>query len=264
MTSEADRIHRLVARAAALPDVRREVEANHDDNRWWPTSITDTRLRMLVAGWSTRVSYRMIDTYAAVVATAEKLGFDALTAATDAELAALVAPIGLPTARVDYLRSLTDLLRRWDKEDLDPTAEGVDTDDLITAFAEQVHGASYKVAQCALLYARSYHCGIIPVDSGMVTRLAPALGITLPSGAIAHEDLRHLLEAAVRARPEAFRDLAAQHDHHVTIPAATAPTWWVHLVLIYFKRLYLNGPSPHLCTRRPLCRNVIDCTHVRR
>ncbi|WP_328437570.1 hypothetical protein OHA71_10615 [Streptomyces sp. NBC_00444] len=263
MTTEADRIHRLVEKAAALPDVRREVEANHDDNRWWPTSITDTRMRMLAAGWSTRVSYRMIDAYASVVAAAEALGFDTLTAATDDELTALVAPIGLPTARVYYLRSLAELVRRWDKDAVDPTTEGMNADDLIATFAEQVHGASFKVAQCAVLYARGYHCGIIPVDSGMVTRLAPVLGITPPSGPVAHEDLRHRLEAAVRSRPDDFRALADLYDHDVTIPADTAPTWWVHLVLIYFKRLYLNGPSPRLCTRRPACHNVIDCAHIR-
>ncbi len=263
MTTAATRIRLLVDKAAALPDVRGEVEANHNDNRWWPTSITDTRMRMLVAGWSTRVSYRMIDAYASVVTAAEALGFDALTAATDDEVAAFVAPIGLPTTRVAYLRSLTDLVRRWDKDAIDPTAEDVDTDDLIATFAEQVHGASFKVAQCALLYARGYHCGIIPVDSGMVTRLAPALDITLPSGPRAHEVLRNRLEATVRAQPDAFRALADRHGHDVTIPASTAPTWWVHLVLIYFKRLYLNGPSPRLCTRRPVCPDVVDCAHVR-
>ncbi|MEU6573622.1 hypothetical protein [Streptomyces sp. NPDC046805] len=264
MTTGADRILRLVDTAAALPGVRREVEANHDDNRWWPTSISDTRMRMLVAGWSTRVSYRMIDTYATVVTNANALGFDALADATDREVAGLVRPIGLTTARVDYLRSLTDLVRRWNKDAIDPTAGGVGTDELIATFAEQVHGASFKVAQCALLYARGYHCGIIPVDSGMVTRLAPALGIALPSGPSAHEELRHRLEAAVRIRPGDFRTLADRHHHGVTIPADTAPTWWVHLVLIYFKRLFLNGPSRRLCTRRPLCAGAIDCTHVHR
>ena len=58
---------RLVGRAAALPDVRAAVEANHDDNRWWPASVPDWRVRMTVAGWSTRVSYAMVSTYAGVV-----------------------------------------------------------------------------------------------------------------------------------------------------------------------------------------------------
>jgi endonuclease III len=258
---EVRRVHRLIARAAGLPDVRAEVEANHDENRWWPTSISDPRVRMLAAGWSTRVSYRMVETYARVITSADARGFDSLVAATDAELAALVRPIGLPQTRIDYLRSLAELLRGWEKEGTDPTAESADCDALVLDFAARVRGASYKVAQCALLTARGYHCGIIPVDSGMVTKLAPALGIALPSGAVAHERLRHVLEAAAHARSAEFRSLVTNNEYRVTIPDGVEPTWWVHLVLIYFKRLYLNGPAPQLCRRRPVCTKVVDCAH---
>ncbi|MEV6981739.1 hypothetical protein AB0M95_10850 [Sphaerisporangium sp. NPDC051017] len=258
---EIGRVHRLVARAAGLPDVQTEVEANHDENRWWPTSITDPRVRMLAAGWSTRVSYRMVETYAQVIRSAEAQGFDKLLAETDAELAKLVRPLGLPKTRIDYLRSLAELLRSWDKEGIDPTSPSASSDELIRDFAGRVRGASYKVAQCALVTARGYHCGIIPVDSGMVTELAPALGIALPSGAVAHERMRHVLEAAVHARATDIRSLVAEHEHKVAIPNDAAPTWWVHLVLIYFKRLYLNGPSPRLCRNRPLCTKAVDCTH---
>lgn len=45
---------RFVQRVATLPEVRAAVEANHDDNKWWPTSVEDPRTRMLVAGCSTR------------------------------------------------------------------------------------------------------------------------------------------------------------------------------------------------------------------
>jgi hypothetical protein len=256
------RIFRLVDRAAALSEVRHEVEANHDNNRWWPVSITDTRIRMLAAGWSTRVSYRMIDTYARVIAVADATGFDALAGGTDAELAELVAPLGLARTRIDYFRSLTDLLDRWAKDDTDPLAPDGDHSALIQRFAEEVRGASYKVAQCALLYARGYHCGIIPVDSGMVTKLGPALGIKLPSGPVAHEHLRHLLEGAAQARAEDFRRLIGQHEYAVAVPSDALPTWWAHLVLIYFKRLFLNRPSDRLCQRRPVCATVIDCDHA--
>ncbi|MFJ7423466.1 hypothetical protein ACIQXD_33395 [Streptomyces uncialis] len=258
------RVHRLVARAASLPDVRAEVEANHDENRWWPTSIRDPRVRMLAAGWSSRVSYRMVTTYSQVIATADDRGFDGLVASTDTELASLVRPIGLPQARTEYARSLAELLQNWEKEGIDPTAEPADLDALILDFATRVRGASYKVAQCALLTARGYHCGIIPVDSGMVTKLAPVLGITLPSGAVAHERMRHLLEAVVHARSAEFRSLITANEHQVTIPDGAEPTWWVHLVLIYFKRLYLNGPSPQLCRRRPICSKAVGCAHLTR
>ncbi|MFB7940429.1 hypothetical protein [Streptomyces sp. NPDC056049] len=262
---EVRRVHRLVARAAGLPDVRAEVEANHDENRWWPTTIGDPRVRMLAAGWSTRVSYRMVKTYAGVITSAEARGFDDLVASTDAEMASLVRPLGLPQTRIDYVRSLADLLQSWEKEGVDPTtAEAADLDALIFDFATRVKGASYKVAQCALLTARGYHCGIIPVDSGMVSKLAPFLGITLPSGAVAHERMRHVLEAVVHARSAEFRALITANEYQVTVPEGVEPTWWVHLVLIYFKRLYLNGPSPQLCRRRPACPKAVGCAHPTR
>ncbi|MFD4922332.1 hypothetical protein ACFWNE_13610 [Streptomyces goshikiensis] len=244
--------------------MRAEVEANHDENRWWPTTVNDPRVRMLAAGWSTRVSYRMVDTYAGVIKSAEARGFDDLVASTDTELASLVRSIGLPQARIDYMRSLAELLQGWEKEGVDPAAESADLDALVLDFATRVRGASFKVAQCALLTARGYHCGIIPVDSGMVAKLAPALGIDLPSGAVAHERMRHVLEAVVHARSAEFRSLVTANEHRVTIPDGVAPTWWVHLVLIYFKRLYLNGPSPRLCRRRPVCTKIVGCAHTTR
>ena len=43
------------------------------------------------------------------------------------------------------------------------------------------------------------------------------------------------------------------------IPEDADPTWFVHLVLIYFKRLYLNRPGPRLCQLRPACQAFLDC-----
>lgn len=253
-----DRLVAFVDAVAGLAEVKAAVEANHDDNRWWPTSITDPRLRMTVAGWSTRVSYAMIGTYSRVVLHADRIGYDALTGMTDADLAALVHPLGLPAARIAYLRSLSRFLRQQG-----PGAVGdADADTLIGRFAASVDQASYKVAQCAVLYARGYHCGVIPVDSGMVTKLAPALGIRLPKGPIAHERMRLRLQACVTGQPGGFRELVGRHAHQVTIPAGVLPTWWVHLVLIYAKRALFNRPDPRLCPDRPVCAQVVDCPHA--
>lgn len=257
----SDRVFDVVARVAALPDVQEAVEANHNDNRWWPRHVTDPRMRMLVAGWSSRVSYAMVDTYGRVVADANTLGFDRLVDLSDSQLAELVRPIGLPAARIRYLHSLADFLDRLANEGTDPHT--VDSDELISRYAADVHQASFKVAQCAVLYARGYHSGVIPVDSGMVTRLAPFLGLDLPSGPVAHEHMRVTLQACVHDRPHDYRDVVDQHDYAVTIPDTAAPTWWAHLVLIYFKRLYLNRPGPRLCPARPACRQVVDCSHIR-
>lgn len=251
------RVLEVTGRAAALPEVRSEVEANHDDNRWWPASITDPRMRMLAAGWSTRVSYTMVDAYARVIACADSLGFDRLVAADDEEVSGWARPIGLPAARIAYLRSLAVFLDRLDAEGADLLSGPAD--EMISLFATEVAQASFKVAQCAVLYARGYHCGIIPVDSGMVTKLAPVLGIDLPSGPIAHEVMRRLLQDCVANRADDYLRLAKRHS--VTIPDRTAPTWWAHLVLIYFKRLFLNRPSPRLCPQRPVCGQAVDCPH---
>lgn len=89
-------VHDLVARISALPDVKGAVEANHDENRWWPSTVTDPRMRTVLAGWSTRVSYAMIDTYARVVTAGSSIGFDRLTQLPDEEVARLM---GLEPAR---------------------------------------------------------------------------------------------------------------------------------------------------------------------
>lgn len=251
------RVFDIAQNVAALPDVRAAVEANHDNNRWWPTSIIDPRTRMLVAGWSTRISYSMIDTYARVVAAADALGFDRLTTLDDGELENLVRPLGLPVARIGYLHSLASFIARWQDDIIE-----ADIDSIIQRFATQVHHASFNIAQCAVLNARGYHCGIIPVDSGMVTRLGPALGVALPRGPAAHETLRIVLQRCVRDRAHDYRQLIERNGYQISIPATADPTWWMHLVLIYFKRLHLNRPGPDLCVRRPICVDVIGCSHT--
>jgi endonuclease III len=253
----ADRLRAFVTSAATQPDVRAAVEANHDDNRWWPAHVQDWRIRMAVAGWSSRVSYAMVSTYAGVVARADTLGWDLLSTLDDASLARLVRPIGLPSARIRYLRSLARFIDRTGVPGIDLAT--APPDELIASFSAEVDGAGYNTAQCAVLYARGYHCGVIPVDSGMVTRLAPLLGITLTAGTAAYEHLRKLLQAAVTAHADAYRDLAAHLGYQLTIPPGAPPTWFAHLVLIYFKRLYLNRPAPQLCPRRPVCPALLEC-----
>lgn len=253
----AERVYSLVACAAGQPDVQAAVEANHDDNRWWPLSVTDWRLRMTAAGWSSRISYSMISTYAQVVSRADQLGWSGLTGLDDSALAAMVRPLGLISSRISYLRSLATFVGRAEAAGTD--LAGLPLEELIRVFAAGVRGAGYKVAQCAVLYSRGYHCGIIPVDSGMVTRLAPFLGIQLSSRPYAHEQLRHLLQAAVSGMTDRYKELAAMLGYDVRIPSDVDPTWFVHLVLIYFKRLYLNRPGPRLCPRVPACAQFFDC-----
>jgi hypothetical protein len=132
-------------------------------------------------------------------------------------------------------------------------------DEVVASVVTGVHGAGYNTAQCAVLYGRGYHCGIIPVDSGMVSRLAPCLDITLAAGAIAYEQLRRLLQSCTTAQADGYRELAARLGYRIHIPQNAVPTWFVHLLLIYFKRLYLNRPGPGLCPSRPTCPKLFNC-----
>jgi hypothetical protein len=93
----------------------------------------------------------------------------------------------------------------------------------------------------------------------MLTKLAPMLGLTLASGPQAYEHLRKLLEEAVNDDADTYRDLASSLGYRVAIPEAVSPTWFTHLVLIYFKRLYLNRPAPGVCQAQPACPAVFNC-----
>jgi hypothetical protein len=253
----AERVYGLVAKAARQRDVKAAVEANHDNNRWWPLSVTDWRMRMAAAGWSTRISYSMISTYADVIRRADSLGWNGLVQLDDRALASMVRPLGLVSSRVAYLRSLASVVSQAEADGVN--LPGMSPEDLIHLLEADVRGAGYKVAQCAALYTRGYHCGIIPVDSGMVTKLAPFLGIRLPSGPNAHERFRHVLQASTIGMADQYRDLTSALSYRITIPDDAKPTWFVHLVLIYFKRLYLNGPAQRLCPLRPACGCFLDC-----
>lgn len=257
----AERLFTVVAQVAGEDDVRAAVEANHDQNRWWPTTVADWRLRMLIAGWSTRISYNMIDTYAAVVATVTGIGYDELNELSDTDVEQLVVPLGLMAARRRYMRSLHGFLKECDDSATDPLR--MDKNRFIRFFAENVDQAGYKVAQCAALYSRGYHSGIIPIDSGMVSKLAPRLGLDPGRGPRAHNILRLFLESCAQRDGERYRSLVDELGYGVDIPPHVAPSWWLHLVLIYFKRLYCNRPSPRLCRRTPMCDQVLDCACLR-
>lgn len=223
--------------AAYHPEVLAEVEKNYYENRWWPLSVTDMNLRMLVAGWSTRISYSHIRTYAQVVEKVNAIGWQALCAMEDAEVRELVRAIGLPDARLRYLRSLQSFLN--DPYTQRELVEG-DHNQIISEFAREVDGAGFKIAQCAVLYARGYHCGIFPVDSGMVDMLSPLYPALLPSGARAHDVLRIWLEDLIAALRDDILMLADEVGFNLALPNGCLPTWWAHLLLIYYKRVVWN------------------------
>jgi thymidylate kinase len=240
-----DRLFDALAECARLPDVRLEVLQNYDDNRWWPIKVNDWRLRMLLAGWSTRISYSMVSSYRAVVDACDQLGYQTVSTLPSSDLELLIGSLGLFASRKAYRDSLVELLDRKEGCDLITLSN----DKIIETIAQNVKGAGYKVAQCATLYAKGYHCGVFPVDSGMKDILAPCLGIRLPSGALAHEVMRRQIQEVLEESPERYHALRCQTGYsHLVMPKDSAPTWWAHLVLIYFKRLYCNTGMPEGCT----------------
>jgi hypothetical protein len=226
----------VLTNCARLPDVRQEVLKNHDDNRWWPNSVEDWRLRLVIAGLSARVSYAMIGTYSSVVSALNEVGYRRVARLPDPELAEILKPLGLVSARLAYCRSLVRFVERLEAVSgfQNPT-----NDALIHLMVREVQGAGYHVAQCCVLYARGYYCGVIPVDSGMRDKLSLCIGLRVPRTPQGYELMRKELERLVSeidcrsiARQTGYRSLALPRDQPLT--------WWTHLVLIYYKRLYCN------------------------
>ena len=173
----------------------------------------------------------MIATYQKVVSKLYMNSYEEIIIMDDECLSEIVSPLGLLNARMTYIKSMINFIEKY-YNDLDK----YNNEKLIELISKNVHGASYKVAQCCVLYLRGYYCGIMPVDSGMKDVLLPCIGFTKRNGSIAHEILRKELEEIVKKL-----DLESIVDKNgysklITIPKNTPFTWWSHLVLIYFKR----------------------------
>ena len=72
----SEKLKRILAICSSDESVKEEVVKNHDNNLWWPTDIADKRMRLLIAGLSTRISYNMIATYQQVVAKLNKHSYE--------------------------------------------------------------------------------------------------------------------------------------------------------------------------------------------
>ena len=244
MTNE--KLKRILTICSSDDNVKAEVVKNHDNNLWWPTDIADKRMRLLIAGLSTRISYSMIATYQQVLANLNKRSYIEIVKMDDESLSEIIAPLGLLNVRMTYLKSMISFIENF-YDDIDKYSN----EDLIILISKNVHGASYKVAQCCVLYLRGYYCGVMPVDSGMKDVLLPCIGFTRRKGSIAHEILRKELEEIVAKLD--LESIVIQNGYGglITIPKDTPLTWWSHLVLIYFKRFYCNKHKPIQC---PLCK----------
>jgi thymidylate kinase/endonuclease III len=233
--------------AASQRPVKEALLRSHDNNTWWPKHVKDWGTRMLIAGLSARISYRMVPIYREIIDKLDSHSWDSLATMPEEEMVEIIGRIGLHKTRIRFWRSLASFIDLLAEKGMDFRA--VSNDELISLIQTNVEGASYKLAQCCVLYAKGYHCGVIPVDSGMKDMLGPCLGFPIPPGAYGHEAFRIQLEkltSAIDCRRIAFELGYGQLD----LPEHGPLTWWAHIVLISYKRFFCNNRKPEHCALR--------------
>lgn len=237
----------ILSICSAMPDVKEDLFKNHDNNMWWPLEVDDYRKRLLIAGLSTRISYNMINSYRKVINDLNNYSYEEIKNMSEQELINIIKGLGLSNTRYKYLSSMIKFIENYENE-----IQEKSDDDLIKLIADNVNGASYKVAQCCVLYMRGYYCGIMPVDSGMKDVELPCMGFNEYKNAIGHDILRKQLQELVEDND--MTDIIEKNGYSkLNIPDYQNATWWAHLVLIYFKRHYCNKHKPEEC---PLAKDI--------
>ena len=222
-------------------DVKEEVYKNHDENMWLPMSIKDGKKRLLIAGLSTRISYNMILTYKKVIKEIDTYNFEEICLMSDERLVEIVKPLGLVKSRVTFLKSMIDFIKKYYEK-----IDYLTNDELIDLIAKEVKGASYKVGECCTLYLRGYYCGVIPVDSGMKDIQLPCMGFEYIKNSKGNKILSEQLKEIIERND--FREIIEQNGYsNLNIENVENPTWLIHLILIYYKRLYCNKKNPKCC-----------------
>ena len=225
-------------------EVRNAVKKNHNNNLWWPLEVEDYRKRLLIAGLSTRISYNMIDSYRKVINDLNSYTYDEIKNMTEDEIINIIKGLGLSNTRYKYLSSMIDFIEKYDNE-----IKTLSNDELIKLIANNVSGASYKVAQCCVLYIKGYYSGIMPVDSGMKDVELPCLGFEQYKNALGHDILRKELETIVKDNN--MEEIIKQNGYEeLKVENYDNATWFCHLVLIYYKRYFCNKHNPEICPLR--------------
>lgn len=222
-------------------EVREAVKKNHNNNLWWPLEIEDSKKRLLIAGLSTRISYNMIDSYRKVINNLNHYSYEEIKNMSEEEIVNIIKGLGLSNARYKYLSSMIKFIENHNNE-----INELSNNELIKLIAEEVSGASYKVAQCCVLYIRGYYSGIMPVDSGMKDVMLPCLGFKEYKNAIGHDILRNELEELVKDND--MEEIIKQNGYEdLIVEDYKNATWFCHLVLIYYKRYFCNKHNPENC-----------------
>ena len=239
MTKEE--IKQILDICSSMNEVKEDIFKNHDNNMWWPLEVTDYRKRLLIAGLSTRISYNMINKYRKVIDDLNTYTYEEIKNMSRVELVNIIKGLGLFNTRYKFLSSMIEFI-----ENNKLTLKKESNDVLIEKIAKNVNGASYKVAQCCVLYMRGYYCGIMPVDSGMKDIELPCIGFERYNNAIGHDNLRKQLQLLIENND--LKEIIVSNGYeNLNIPDYSNATWWAHLVLIYFKRHYCNKHNPKNC-----------------
>ena len=239
---EKEELKNILDICSSHEKVREDIFKNHDDNMWWPLKVTDYRKRLLIAGLSTRISYNMIHSYQKVIDNLDSFSYDEIKNMPQEQIIEIIKGLGLSNTRYKYISSMIDFIEKHSEE-----LKILPNDKLIELIANNVSGASYKVAQCCVLYMRGYYeSGIMPVDSGMKDVELPCLGFPIYKTAIGHEYLRTELETMIKDLE--LSDIIEKNGYgNLKIPDTSNATWWSHLVLIYYKREFCNKHKPEEC-----------------
>lgn len=232
---EKEQIEKVLAVLAKDKELQNEVNKNFSNNLWWPRDVDDKRLRLIIAGLSTRVSYSMIESYRKVIHNLISIGFDKFKEFSNDEKINIIKPLGLSSTRLKYINSMYNFIENHKNLDI------LEECDFIKLINGEVIGASYKVAQCCLLYYKGYPNSIMPVDSGMKDVLLPCLGYKKQKSGIGHEYARQSLEKDVAIINK--RKFIDQNGLNINEKEFN---WWAHLSLIYYKRKYCNKKN-QLC-----------------
>ena len=215
-------------------DVKEEVHRNHDNNKWWPKEIIDYRKRLLIAGLSTRISYNMIDTYQKVIQKFDIYSYEQICTMDEETLKDIIRPLGLTKSRMTYIKSMIGFIEKNEE-----IINELSNNELIELIAKEVNGASFKVGECCTLYMRGYYCGVMPVDSGMKDIELPCMGFDYIKSAKGNKILSDEISEIVKRND--FKKIIKENGYEdLNIENMNNPTWLIHLILIYYKRLYCN------------------------
>ncbi len=234
-------------------EVKNALIKNHNNNLWWPLEVEDYRKRLLIAGLSTRISYNMINTYRKVINDLNSYTYEKIKNMSKEEIINIIKGLGLANTRYKYLISMIDFIEKYDNE-----IKTLSNDELIKLIVNNVNGASYKVAQCCVLYVRGYYSGIMPVDSGMKDVELPCLGFEKYNNALGHDILRKELE--MLTKDNNMEDAIKQNGYEsLNVKDYNNATWFCHLVLIYYKRYFCNKHNPENCPLKNFVKVKCKC-----